>query len=202
MTTTSRLRRIVAVLVVLGALSVTGCSGGEEPAPDADQTSPAVELSEPTGAPTLQVEPVTRSGSIVGRLPRQDRARVESAVSEVAVRFLQAAYLGGKYPRADFRTSFPGFTAGASQAARRDLTLVTNKPIGEKIDNVTPTAIGIEIDLLASDRRTVAATAHIELGFRTSGKISQRYRVQGRLLLTKKDGAWKVFGYDLSKGSR
>ena len=49
---------------------------------------------------------------------------------------------------------------------------------------------------------TRAATAHVELAFRTAGKIQKRYRVQGRLLMTKQNGNWKIFAYDLSKGAR
>ncbi len=203
MTTTSRPRRFVAVLVTLGALSVAGCSGGDEPAPDADSSSsPTVELSEPTDAPTLEVEPVTKSGSIVGRLPKKDRTRVEGAVSDIAVRFLNAAYLAGNYPRVGFRNSYPGFTGGAAQVARKDLTLLTNKPIGDKVDEITATGIGVKVDLLVVGKRAVAATARVELGFRTAGKIQRRFRVQGRLLMTKQNGNWKIFAYDLSKGSR
>lgn len=202
MTTTSRSRRYAAVLVTLGALSVTGCSGEEQPPPDAASTSPTVELGEPSEAPTLEVEPVTRSGNIVGRFPRKDRARVEKAISARAVRFLNAAYLAGDYPRADFRDAYPGFTGGAAKVARKDRALLTNQPIGTRIDDVTPTSIGVKVDLLAVNKHAVAATAHVALAFRTAGKVQKRIRVQGRLLLTKKDGRWKIFGYDLSKGAR
>ncbi len=60
----------------------------------------------------------------------------------------------------------------------------------------------MKVDLLAVNKHAVASTAHVELAFRTAGKVSKRVRVQGRLLLTKKDGRWKIFAYDLSKGSR
>ncbi len=200
MTRTSRPRRIVAVLATLGVLAVTGCSGDEEsPDPAADPTG---SLSEPSDAPTLEVEPVTKSGTIVGRLPKKDRARVEKAVSDRAVRFLNAAYLAGDYPRQDFRDAYPGFTGGAAKVARHDRALLTNQPIGDRIDDVTPTGLTVKIDLLAANKRAVAATAHVALGFRTAGDVRKRVRVQGRLLLTKQDGRWKIFAYDLSKGAR
>lgn len=203
MTRTSRTRRSVAALVAIGALSVGGCSGGDEPSPEAETTtSPSAELSEPTDAPTLEVEPVTKSGTIVGRLPKKDRSRVERAISDRAVRFLNAAYLAGDYPRADFRDSYPGFTGGAAKLARKDRALLTNQPIGERIDEVTPTGITVKVDLLAVNKHAVASTAHVELAFRTAGRVEKRVRVQGRLLLTKKDGRWKIFAYDLSKGAR
>jgi hypothetical protein len=200
MTRTSRPRRIAAVVATLGALSVAGCSGGEESSdPAADPTG---SLSEPSEAPTLEVEPVTKSGTIVGRLPRKDRARVENAVSDRAVRFLNAAYLAGDYPRQDFRDAYPGFTGGAAQVARHDRALLTNQPIGDRVDEVTPTGLTVKVDLLAANQHAVAATAHVALGFRTAGDVRKRVRVQGRLLLTKQDGRWKIFAYDLSKGAR
>lgn len=203
MTRTSHRRRAVAVLVALGALSVAGCSGGDEPTPGAGPTDPTTaELSEPMDAPTLGVEPVTKSGSIVGRLPKRDRARVERAISDRAVRFLDAAYLAGDYPRADFRDAYPGFTGDAAKLARKDRALLTNQPIGERIDKVTPTAIQVRVDLLAVNKHAVASTAHVALVFRTAGQVQKRVRVQGRLLLTKQNGRWKIFGYDLSKGAR
>jgi len=200
MTRTSRPRRIVAVVATLGVLAVTGCSGDEEsPDPAADPTE---SLSEPSDAPTLEVEPVTKSGTIVGQLPKKDRARVEKAVSDRAVRFLKAAYLAGDYPRQDFRDAYPGFTGGAAKVARHDRALLTNQPIGDRIDDVTPTGLTVKVDLLAANKHAVAATAHVELGFRTAGDVRKRVRVQGRLLLTKQDGHWKIFAYDLSKGAR
>lgn len=204
MTRTSRPRRFVAVLVTLGVLAVTGCSGGDDtPEPSANPTSETAEtLSEPSDAPTLEVEPVLRSGRIIGRLPRKDRKRVEQAISDRTVGFLSAAYLGGDYPRGDFRDAYPGFTTGTAKLARRDRALLTNQPIGKRIDKVTPTGIDVTVDLLANNQHAVAATAHVELAFRTAGKARKRIRVQGRLLMTKRDGRWKIFGYDLSKGAR
>ena len=199
MTRTSRPRRIIAVLTTLGALSLTGCSGGEE---SPESSEPSESLSEPSDAPTLEIQPVTKSGTIVGRLPKKDRARVEKVISDRAVRFLNAAYLGGDYPRQDFRDAYPGFTGGAAQVARRDRSLLTNKPIGDRIDKVTPTGIAVKVDLLAANKHAVAATAHVELAFRTTGDVRKRVRVQGRLLLTRRDGNWKIFAYDLSKGVR
>ena len=60
----------------------------------------------------------------------------------------------------------------------------------------------MKVDLLAANKHAVAATAHVELGFRTAGDVRKRVRVQGRLLLTKQDGRWKIFAYDVSKGAR
>ena len=194
----ARPRRLAASLALATALLVAGCSGDKSP-PSAD---PSESLIEPSDAPTLRVEPVTTSGTIVGRLPRKDRKRVEQSVSRVAVRWLETAYLSGRYPRRHFRHTYPGFTGGAARAARHDQTLLSNRAIARRVDSVTPTSIRVRVDLLAVDKRASSATAHVELKFRTTGKVRRHYRVGGRLLLTRPHGHWKIFGYDLSKGAR
>lgn len=195
------LRVGVGVLAAATVLAAGGCSGGEEPR-SSQRPASSPSLAEPSPAPTLEVEPVVRSGTIVGRFPRKDRARVEKRVARIAVRYVRAAYLAGDYPRKDFRDAFPRFTAGAARAARRDRRLLTNKTIGPRIDGVTPTGVEVKVDLLAVDKRAVAATNHVTVRFRTTGKVEKRFRVQGRLLMTKQSGRWKIFGYDLSKGAR
>jgi hypothetical protein len=189
----------LTALALLVAVSATGCSGDDEPAPS---TEPSGSLADPSDAPTLEIEPVLESGAIVGRLPRKDRGRVEGVVSRTAVGFLEAAYLAGDYPRSDFSGTFPGFTTGAATVARRDRNLLTNQRIGERIDGVTPTLLRVKVDLLAVHKRAVAATAHVKLRFRTSGDVTKRVSVQGELRLTKRDGDWKIFAYDLTKGAR
>ena len=193
-----RTRRYAAVLAALAVLAVTGCSGEDEPSPTSEPTE---SMQEPSDAPTIGIEPVTESGEIVGRLPRKDRKRVEGTVSRSAVRFLEAAYLAGEYPRSNFNGALPGFTSGAVAVARRDANLLTNRKIGQRIDSVTATGLRVKVDLLAVNRRAVAATAHVRLGFRTTGRFEKRVRVQGELRLTKREGTWKIFAYDLSKGA-
>lgn len=192
-----RRRHLVAALATAVALSLTGCSGGDDtssPPSDASES-----LAEPGDAPTLQVKPVTASGRLVGRLPRKERQRVERAVSRVAVRWLEAAYVGGRYPRRSFRHAFPGFTPGARRAARADLGLLTNARIAGRIAAVTPTAIRVRVDLLAVDGRAVSGTAHVLLRYRTEGKLERRYRVAGRLMVTRHGHGWQVFGYDIAR---
>jgi hypothetical protein len=45
-------------------------------------------------------------------------------------------------------------------------------------------------------------TAHFVLRFETSGEKTGTTTVRGRLFLTRKRGAWRVFGYDVAKGAR
>ncbi|QZY30175.1 hypothetical protein [Nocardioides coralli] len=190
----------VVALALLLPLVATSCSGDdEEPRPDAD---PSPSLQEPEEAPTLAVEPVTTTGRVLGRLPRKDRVRVERAVSRVAVRWMDDAFLGGRYPRSGFGSSFAVFTPGARAAARRDLGRMTNKLVGRRVDAVTPTAISVEVDLLAVRLRAVTATAHVDLRFRTTGKVERDYRVAGRLMMTRQQPGWRVFAYDIARGQQ
>ena len=192
------IRLLASALALLVAAVAPGCSGeSTRPADDPSQS-----LAEPTGAPTLEVEPVTRLGRMTGALPRADRRRVEELVSRVAVRWLTAAYVGGNYPRRSFDDAFPGFTPGTRTAARRDLGVLTNARIGRRVDDVVPSRVEVEVDLLAVDRTPVAATAHLLTTFETTGRLEQRARVTGRLMLTRRDGQWKVFAYHVNKGER
>lgn len=184
-----------ASLGVAMVLLATGCSGGDDPSAGA----PSESYAEPSDAPTLEAEPVISPGTIVGRLPRADRRRAERAVAGVAVRWLEAAYLGGKYPRRSFRNSFPGFTPGARAAARRDARLMTNQAVGRRIDGVSPGAIRVRVDLLAVGKRALTGTAHVVCRFRTEGDVERSYRVAGRLMMTRRDGRWRVFAYDMTR---
>lgn len=193
---TPRRRFRVAATVVAIALTGTACTGDEGPGPDAE---PSTSLQEPGEAPTLEVEPVTASGRLVGRLPRKDRSRVEQAVTRVAVRWMDDAFLGGRYPRKAFGNSFAVFTGGARTAARRDLGRMTNQLIGGRVDDVTPTVVRVGVDLLAVRQRAVTATARVELRFRTEGSIERHYRVFGRLMMTRRPPGWRVFAYDIAR---
>jgi hypothetical protein len=199
MTRTHRPRLAAASLATLLALSATACSGDDEPAePDSGPS-----LSEPSAAPTLEVEPVVRAGEVVGRMKRADRARVVDAVSGVAVRYLDAAFLGGDYPReGGFQPALESFTPGTARAARGDLGLLTNAGIAPRVEEVTPARLGVTVDVLAVGERASAATAHVTLVFNTTGAVARRVQVQGRLMMTKDDGRWQVFAYHLSKGAR
>jgi len=189
-------RLLAPALVLLLGLLAGGCSGGDEPA----DTGP--DLAEPSDAPTLEVAPVTSLGRVTGRLPRGKAKVVERRVSRIAVRWLTDAYVGGRYPRETFNNSFAGFSKRARAAARSDLRVMTNAGIGKRTRSVTPTKMEVRVDLLAVDRRAVGATARVLTTFRTEGRKPGRYRVAGRLMLTKDDGRWTVFAYHVSKGGR
>ncbi len=187
----------VAVLLFL-ALVTTSCSGDD----GSDSESPEPAQSTASGS-TFAIETETTVEQVVGRLSRPDRKRLARSVTQVAQRWFNAAYVAGDYPRSDFGDAFPGFTRRARADAERDKVLMTNKPIGSRIDGVTPTRSRVRIDVLSPKKRAVAVTARFRLGFRTEGDLVRDVTVQGRLLLTRQPGSgWKIFGYHVAKSSQ
>ena len=110
-----------------------------------------------------------------------------------------AAYLGGEYPRARFKDSWPGFTVGANALARHDRLLTSNAQLGDRIDGVRAVSKIVKVDVFSPKKKPAGATARFRLVFRTTGDAERRVVVSGRLLLTKVKKRWKVFGFDVKK---
>lgn len=201
----ARARRLATVssaaltLVVL-AFSVAGCTG-DDGEPDAAATSPSQAMPSDDGA-VFEVATVTRVGKVTGKLSREARASVVDRVTPVVERYVAAAY-GGSYPRSSFGDALADFTPVAQQQARRDLDLLTNRPIGAEVDDVVPLTSRVDLDILGVQGHAAGVTARFTLRFRTEGDGpagGQHVRVDGRLLLTRGDSGWKVFAYHVSKG--
>ena len=190
-------RAVVTALLVTGLLTA-GCSGDDQPA--ANPSSSQSQLQNPDDAPTLSINPVVKLGKVVGKLSRSDRKRLKGVVSDVAVHWLEAAYLGGDYPRKDFRDSWPGVTAEAKKLARHDKALMSNAHIGSKVDQVNPSSLAVTVDLLGVKKRPVGATAHVQLRFDTEGQAQHKVYIGGRLRLTPTPHGWKVFAYTINRG--
>jgi hypothetical protein len=189
-------RPALAAASILMCLSL-GATACNDDAGGGDTTSqPPLPSGEPSA---FEIETVTTMGDVVGRLPHADRKRLKSAVTPVVQRWFNAAYVGGDYPRKDFRDAFPGFTAGARAEARRDLGLMSNDGIGDRISGVTPKTSQISIDVLAVRKRPVAVTARFRLAFKTQGDLERRVGVRGRVLLTRSEKGWRIFGYHVAK---
>lgn len=189
-------RAVTAALLVVGLLA-SGCSGGDEPSSNPSSSS---SLGAPDDAPTIKIDPVVKLGTVVGRLKKKDKQRLEQKISGIAVRWLHAAYLDGSYPRNAFKDSWPGFTAGARRLAHRDKALMSNAHIGPRIDSVSPSQLAVTVDLLAVHRRPVGSTAHVVLRFDTEGKAQHRVYIGGRLRLTPTAHGWRVFAYTINRG--
>lgn len=188
------------VLVLLLGLGATACTGGDDASPDPGESTPPAQSTQ--DATSFEIETRTTIGKQVGRLhPGDPKALVETMTS-IVQRWFNAAYVGGEYPRSDFRDAFPGFTPGARDRARRDIDLMSNKGIGQRIDDVTPTQSRVWLDVLGVRKKAVAVTARFRLKFETEGDYERKVRVHGRLLLTRQDGRWRIFGYDVARGGR
>ncbi|HEY1118654.1 MAG TPA: hypothetical protein VGE43_13160, partial [Acidimicrobiales bacterium] len=168
-----------------------------------DPGEPAAES--PSGTPSATTGPAVPTkvsfGQVTGRLDRATRQQLATKVQAVVEGWTEAAYLGGDYPRRAFAESWPGFTRGAADQARRDRDLMSNQDIGDRIDGVEVRRNALVIDVLAVKGRPVGVTARVRLGFRTTGDLERTVRVTGRLFLTRTGGQWKVFGYDVTKGA-
>ncbi|MCD4526180.1 hypothetical protein [Nocardioides sp. cx-173] len=175
------------------AASAAGCSGDDKPEEDPGAAAEAGRDERPPLATTA------RLGEVVGRLDRPQQARLKATITEVVDAWIDAAYLGD-FPRTDFADAFPGFTKGAAADARQDAALMSNQQVAPRVESVTPFRRELEIDALAVKRRPTAVTARFVLAMRLEGELKRADRVRGRLFLTWRDGAWKVFGYDVTRG--
>lgn len=187
-------------LVLCLSLGTSACSSDADPPATPTDTTAAPQATD-DGA-VFEIETRTTLDEVVGRLARKSRRQLPGTITDVVQRWFDAAYLGGDYPRSDFTDAFPGFTPGARDEARRDRLLLTNKRIGSRIDGVTPTLSRVWVDVLAVGRRPAGVTARFLLKFRTEGDLTRRIRVEGRLLLTRQESGWRIFGYDVAKGGR
>ena len=185
----------VAGLLVLG-LGAVACSGDSDShaAPGDGGTSSSTAVAERTVATQVSF------GTLTGRLPRDVRQRLSGQIGDVVDGWIDAAYVGGDYPRRDFSDVWPGFTAGAQAEAHHDRALMSNEDIGDRIDGVEPHRSVVKLDVLAVKHHAVGVTARVFVGFATTGDLEKEVRVRGRLFLTHTDRGWQVFGYDITKG--
>lgn len=181
-------------------LLATACSGGDD---DGEQPvgSPATGATHAAGTPIARVSTRTTLRSVSGRLPRKRQQAVEDQVAEVVDAWFAAAYLGGDYPRTDFEDAFPGFSRGAAKAAGADAAVMTNRPIGARVETVEATRRRLRLDVLAVQGRAVGVTAVFGLDYDTTGEVRRAEEIRGELYLTRSDGDWRVFGYDAASGA-
>lgn len=141
------------------------------------------------------------TGKVSGRLPKAASDQAADAVSSVVEGWLAAAYVEGDWPRTDFSDAWPGFTAGAAKLARQDKALTSNAGIGAEIDGVDVEVAKVSVDLLGVKGKAQGATARFRLVFTTSGDLERRVEVGGRANLTRVDGTWRIFAYDIHRGA-
>lgn len=185
-----------AALTAALVLGAAGCSGDEsEPPPE----EPAASSAAPAGPPPLAT--TAKIGRIAGGpLPAVRREALKDQVRPLVDAWIDGAYVGGTWPRTGVGSSFSGFSAGARQDARRDLRVLSNLDVGDRLTGVTATRRDLALDVLAVRKRAVAVTARLFLRFETTGEVARTETVRARLFLTRGEAGWEVFGYDVSAG--
>jgi hypothetical protein len=183
-----------AAAVLVCGMTLAGCSGGSDDKPGGDRSTSTAGAST-SAAPAA---PRATVATVTGRLGASGRAALAEAVGTVVDHWLDGAYLG-QFPRADYSAAFAGFTPGAAAKAHRDLALMTNAGISNRIDQATATRKAISLDVLAIRQRAVGVTAKVDLAFTTTGALSGAQRVTGTLDLTPAGNGWKVFGYEIER---
>jgi hypothetical protein len=199
-----RVRPPIAVLAVV-VLAVCGCSGGSAAnQPELAQqhsTAPVPHLSQRNVPLKVSVKKVT------GSLSQAARVRLKTAASMPVRKWLDAGFVGGVFPRADFSSAYRVFTAGAARSARQDRALLTNAQLGPRVVDVVAKRRSAQLSVLAvhGHPRGVSARVHLRLlAFHRDGSRVTA-RVTGDLYLTRApNGHWKIFGYKLTReaGSR
>ncbi|NPC96144.1 hypothetical protein [Nocardioides sp. zg-DK7169] len=183
----------MSAVLVLGA---SACTGDDDDAPSGEEASP-----EASAAPLATRVSV---GQVAGELSPQRRAQAKQAVADVVDGWIDAAYVGGEWPREGFAAytdALRDFTPDARRRAARDRGLLTNVAIGDRVESVRASRRVLQIDVLGAGGKPVGATARIGLRFRTDGEVRRVDVVSGRLMLTPTKKGWKVFGYDVSRST-
>jgi len=189
-------RAAAAVALTLAVALTAGACTGSDDSSDGAPTASSASTTE------REVVPQVSLGKVTGTLPAAEGEHLVSDVGDVVAGWVHAAYLDGSYPRRDFSDVWPGFTNGARAEAHEDRALMSNEDIGDRIDGIDPHKIAVRLDVLAVKKHPVGVTAHVYVGFGTTGDLEKQVRVKGRLFLTRDDGGdWQVFGYDVTKGA-
>jgi hypothetical protein len=182
-----------AAVLACGAV-LAGCSDSSDGKQASSTPKPAASAS-PTPDPTAQQAVVA---TVTGRLPAEGRTALAKEVTQVVDGWLDGAYLGA-FPRTDYAPAFAGFTAGAAAKAQRELALMSNASVSDRITGATPTRRSISLDVLAVGQRPAGVTATVDLAFETAGTLAGPQEVTGTLDLTPAAGGWKIFGYRISR---
>ncbi|GGU16784.1 hypothetical protein [Nocardioides albus] len=189
-------RRVATALTaaaLAGTVALAGC-GGE---PDKPAASPS-----PSAPPPATVKSAAKLIHVQGRFPKSRHQAVATNVAAVVDRWLQAAYVGGDFPRATATftaTSFPGFSKGSIAQAGKQMSLMSSATIAPHIDGVEVVSSDVHVDLLANNNYPVGAVARVRLVYDTTGEREARQTVRGSLDLVPTKSSWAVFGFNITR---
>ncbi|MBA2739668.1 MAG: hypothetical protein H0U47_08415 [Nocardioidaceae bacterium] len=225
--TTPRAFATAANLALVAALT-TACTGADETASGDDATT-ATSTTSTTTAPTsaaperttddrdaateqrLGTKPVaarTRVVKVFGRWPAKPDGRrskqLQQQTGRVVNAWLDRGFVSPGYPTDSFAGAFAAFTPGARADARREDWLTTNAVLGPQLLDAVPTRRRVLVRAIAPAGRAVGATADLSFelrGLRQSGRRTE-LALTGQVFLTRIDGHWRIFGYDLQRSVR
>ncbi|MXG91722.1 hypothetical protein [Nocardioides flavescens] len=190
------LRRAVVTGAVLLTVVATGCSGDDEPdRPGGGDASTGAASGSDTTAPVETVVTLGNLGKGVGDAKRE---RIKTSLVAALDPWFDGAWLG-EFPRSDYAPAFAAFTPGAARDAQRDLALLSNQAISDRIDTATATRRKVRLDVFSHDGHPRGGTVQFLLDFDTTGTLAESRRVTGRLYVTRSEGQWQVFGYDVDE---
>ena len=198
-------RRKIGILALV-VLAVGGCSSassGSDAGEPARQisTAPVPHLSQRDAPLKVSIHKVS------GNVPKSARSRLKASASRPVRQWLEAGFVKGPYPRADFSQAYHAFTAGAAQSAKHDRALLTNAQLGPRLVDVAAKRRSAQLSVLAVKGHPRGVTARVRLillGVHPDG-TRVTVRVAGDVYLTRTPaGDWQIFGYDLTRaaGSR
>lgn len=183
-----------SALALAMGFGLAGCDTGA----DIDEPAPEPSVSGGVDEPAEVVTEITLH-SVGKTFGAERRERLKASIAEVVDPWIDNAFLG-EFPRADWSPAFVGFSQEAAQdALGRDLEVLTNAALAGQIDTATATRRRVKVSVFAYQGRPRGATAHVVLDFDTTGAVEQSMRLRGDLFLTRDQGAWKVFGYDVGQ---
>lgn len=188
-----RVATALTAAVLSGTVALTGCGG--------DAEKPAASPS-PSPTPPPTVKSTAKLIHVQGKFPRSRHQAVAANVAAVVDRWLQAAYVGGDYPRATSTftaKSFPGFSQGTIAQAGKQMSLMSNATIAPHIDGVEVVASDVHVDLLANNNYPVGAVARIRVVYDTTGERESRQTVRGTLDMVPTKSSWAVFGFNITR---
>jgi hypothetical protein len=190
---------------MMAALAVGGCGGSDSSTPTAGPTSPSVtDGSNPPMATAVSIDHVAGTVHKAYHKRFHQHARYLAAqVGKAVDAWFDGGFVGVDYTTTQYPDAFRTFTAQAKHDATQQKGLMTAGQLGRRIDGVTTLRRTVALDVLAPHGKAAGVTARFVLRFRTTGHVTKKVTVTGRLFLSKGSaGAWKIFGYDVAKGAK
>lgn len=189
--------RAAAAALALLMGSLAGCSGDDSPERPEPEPEAEVEAAEPAPLATS-----SKVANVAGRLPKARRDAIDARATKVVDAWLDAAYVGGDFPRSIDDEAWGGFTSAAARKARKDRTITSAAAVSEQVEGVTAVRRVVRHDVFAANGRARGVTARVRLRYETEGSVESTFVVKGRVMLTPASGGWKIFGYDLTQEER